>query len=112
MRSEFALIAIALLFAASTPATASVNMRITDRESSKVTFNLSKGSMADDVDTITTTSTESYFKTRGLIRDLADDEVYLTFEYTSTADVQGLELTFTPPQKKEVPLIQLVMASL
>lgn len=94
MRSKFALIAIALLFAVSAPATASVNMRITDRESSKVTFKLSKGSLTDDVDTITTTSTASYFRTRGLIRDLSEGEVYLTFEYTSSADVQDVQLSF------------------
>lgn len=100
MRIKFAIIAIASLFAASAPAAASVNMHIAGKGSSQVSLKLSTGNLTDDVDTITATGSAPYFRTRGLIRDLAADEVYLTFEYTSSADVQNLKFIFTPPRKR------------
>lgn len=91
-------IAIAILFTSSITAMASLNLHLSTKGCGQVALNLSSGSLYDDVDTITTTGSSPYFQTRGLSRDLADDEVYLSFDYICTTDLQSLKLTFAPPQ--------------
>lgn len=88
---------LVLLFVAALPAGASLNLRLTKLYSNQVTMKLSKGYLNDDVDTIISTGTDPYFQTRGLSRSLESSEVYLSFDYMSSADVRDLQLFFGSP---------------
>lgn len=82
------------LFVLVSPSAASVNLRLIKNGSHDVELKRCAGSFSDDIDTITTTGTTPYVSTRGLSRDLEKNEVYLSFEYTSTAAVSDLAVFF------------------